>query len=80
LHSTPIYLLKTFEASFQAVFFTFPAHADYLSKKYNSFTTNDENKRQLTACLVLFDTFTNETNSIVNIEKSRKPSYPQGIC
>ena len=64
-HSRQIYRLKAPEARFRLtisyIFLTFWTYVGNAFKKYISFFINGENKQQLAARLVPFDTFANAT-------------------
>lgn len=64
-HSRQIYRLGALEARFRLtisyIFLTFWTYVEYAFKKYINFFINGENKQQLAARLVPFDTFTNAT-------------------
>lgn len=45
------------------IFLTFWTYVEHAFKKYINFFINGENKQQLAARLVPFDTFTNATNT-----------------
>ena len=68
-HSRQIYRLEALEARFRLtisyIFLTFWTYVENLFKKYINFFINGENKQQLAARLVPFDTFANATKCLL---------------